>query len=417
MPESRDTGPGSTSAWSSVVAFILASIIAFPTQRVEQRPLVGPASPVPLEYFGMHIHHADSPRHWPHVPFYGWRLWDSQVGWFKLEPERGRWKFATLDRYVELAAAHHVEILLPLGLTPAWASARPAEKSVYKQTGVAAEPRDIEDWRRYVRKVGERYKGVISHYEIWNEPNSPDFFSGSPETMIWLAREAYKILKEIDPNNVVVSPAATEKSGIRWLSRYLELGGADFADVIGFHFYVFPGPPEEIAERIRHVQLVLTNARVVGKPLWNTETGWHDRQFRPGEAEAYVARSLILTWASGVSRFYWYAWDNTDWATLRMWDPATQSASQAAAAFAMVQSWLIGNQLRSCTVSEGLWECTLSTAKGDSHILWNQTGSTKVPVERSWPDMRNMTTLSGTTTSIPESREIEVSMQPVLLSR
>jgi hypothetical protein len=68
-------------------------------------------------------------------------------------------------------------------------------------------------------------------------------------------------------------------------------------------------------------------------------------------------------------------------------------------------------------VSEGLWECTLSTAKGDSHILWNQTGSTKVPVERSWPDMRNMTTLSGTTTSIPESREIEVSMQPVLLSR
>ena len=80
----------------------------------------------------MHIHGMVVPRPglkeptpWPSVPFGAWRLWDAYVGWPQLEPKQGTWNFSTLDKYVALAEAHNVEILLPLGLTPEWASARP----------------------------------------------------------------------------------------------------------------------------------------------------------------------------------------------------------------------------------------------------------------------------------------------------
>jgi len=85
----------------------------------------------------MHFHHLGSTTPWPDVPINQWRLWDAYVAWPNLEPAKGQWRFATLDRYVSLAAEHHVGLLLPLGLSPGWASARPLEKSTY-QPGAAA---------------------------------------------------------------------------------------------------------------------------------------------------------------------------------------------------------------------------------------------------------------------------------------
>ena len=164
---------------------------------------------VPESFFGMHIHRAvptaryPVPCAWPDVGFYGWRLWDSSVSWPALEPSSNQWVFATLDSCVALAEQEGAEVLLPLGLTPAWASSRPDEPSAYGP-GNAAPPRDLEDWRNYVRTVATRYKGRIKAYEIWNEPNLENFYSGTPEVMVNLAREAYSVLKEVDPSIVVV---------------------------------------------------------------------------------------------------------------------------------------------------------------------------------------------------------------------
>src|SRR5215468_5110882 len=132
---------------------------------------------LPAEFFGMHIHHAGAATPWPEVPFSEWRLWDAYVAWPSLEPQKGKWHFETLDKYVALAEQHNVGILLPLGLSPQWASARPQEKSTY-QPGNAAEPRNLDDWRNYVKTVATRYKGRIHEYEIWNEPNLKLFWTG-----------------------------------------------------------------------------------------------------------------------------------------------------------------------------------------------------------------------------------------------
>ncbi|PIX97174.1 MAG: hypothetical protein COZ24_06665 [Hydrogenophilales bacterium CG_4_10_14_3_um_filter_63_21] len=239
---------------------------------------------MPDSYFGMHIHRAVLPQPWlpnsdkltpwPAVEFGSWRLWDAYVAWPSLEPEKGKWNFATLDKYVAMAKLTGVDPLMPLGLIPAWASARPDEPSGYRP-GNAAEPRDIEAWRNYVRTVATRYKGRIRAYELWNEVNIKHFYSGNPEKLVELARVAYETLKAVDPEIIVVSPSVVGAGGhLKWLDDYLAKGGGQYADVISYHFYVPKDAPEAMLPLIRQVQAIMRKHKQDHKPLWNTETGW-----------------------------------------------------------------------------------------------------------------------------------------------
>ena len=50
----------------------------------------------------------------------------------------------------------------------------------------------------------------------------------------------------------------------------------------------------------------------------------------------------ILNWASGVSRFYWYCWDNHDWTSLQVTRPDNITVLPGGMAFATIQQWLVG---------------------------------------------------------------------------
>lgn len=345
------------------------------------------SAPIGREFFGMHMHRAATSTPWPEVPFGSWRLWDAYVAWPYLEPTKGQWHFEALDRLVSLAEQNDVEVLLPLGLTPAWASARPGESSSYKKPGWAAEPRSIEDWRNYVRAVATRYKGRIRHYEIWNEPNLKGFFSGSVDQMLLLTREASLIIKQVDPAAVIVSPAATgEGDGVKWLDQFLAKGGGRYVDVIGYHFYVTPKPPEAMLPLINQVRGVMTRNNCGGKPLWNTEAGWDQKKrFSDAEAAAYLVRSYLVNWAGGVSRFYWYAWDSRNWSGLDLTRSDDRSLTPAATAYAELEKWLTGKRMLSCASNDqGVWICEIEGSGYKGHILWSPERTGRFQVPRSW---------------------------------
>ena len=113
-----------------------------------------------------------------------------------------------MDYLVGEAQKRGVKVTYTLGMTPQWAAARPNDWSVYG-SGSSSEPQNMEDWRNYVRTVATRYKGKIHHYELWNEADYHGFYTGSVDTMVELAKQAYKIIKEIDPNAIVLTPNCT----------------------------------------------------------------------------------------------------------------------------------------------------------------------------------------------------------------
>src|SRR5437879_13801961 len=95
----------------------------FGCRSSDQRQLAPPLQPIPQSLFGLHIHHLTDSTPWPAIPFGSWRLWDAYAAWPNLEPQRGHWDFSRLDQYVSAARSQGVEVLLQLGLSPAWSSA------------------------------------------------------------------------------------------------------------------------------------------------------------------------------------------------------------------------------------------------------------------------------------------------------
>ena len=363
-----------------------------------QTSLLGP---VDRDYFGLALYRADAQTPWPAVPFGAWRMWDAYVTWFDLEPDRGRWDFSRLDRYVNEAAAHDVKVLLVLAHSPVWAAARPAERGAY---GLArsSEPADIADWRNYVRTVASRYKGRILEYQVWNEPSDKTHYSGTVEKLIEMTCEAYKVLKSIDGNIKLVSGGSAGGGGhVKYLDSFLAQGGAKCIDVVAHHFYAPRFAPEAMVPLIREVRAVMQARSVAHLPLWNTETGWwiantdgvpeQDASPKGGwrkldaglEMGSVVQRALLLARAEGVARFYWYAWSN------RIWGLADAKGNPKAGLVYWTELFelILGRQIVACRQDDGTYACDIrdpgqqiKTLKWrDSSALVSREGPREMP--------------------------------------
>jgi glycosyl hydrolase family 39 (putative alpha-L-iduronidase) len=367
---------------TTLFAIVMSFLLSAPEGTA---PLLPPQQIIPQSFFGMHIHHTNTTTPWPSVPVAEWRLWDAYVTWPYLEPHKGQFRFDTLDAYVSLARQHNTGILLPLALSPPWASARPLEKSAY-QPGSAAEPRVLQDWRDFVRAVVTRYRGRIKAYEIWNEPNLSQFCSASVDQILVLTREASQIIHEVDPTALVVSPSATESKGLAWLSEFLTKGGGQYVDVIGYHLYVNPLPPEAMVSLVQQIRQIMANNGQAAKPVWNTEANWFSPKPFPSQelAASYLARSFILNWAAGVQRLYWYAWDNRAVQVVTT-QQDNRTLTPAGRAYGTVYLWLVGARMDNCQQDANhTFVCQLNRDGALQWIVWNPDGPRAFNVPSAW---------------------------------
>lgn len=274
----------------------------------------------------------------------------------------------------------------------------------------------MENWRIFVRTVATRYKGRIHDWEIWNEPNRPQSWTGSVEAMVDMTREASRILKEIDANNRVVSPAPTGVYGLPFLDKFLSKGGGQYVDVIGYHFYVGrDDPPEAIVPLIQKVESTMQRYGVASKPLWNTESGWlGPTSFSPEVQAAYISRAYILNWAFGVNRFFWYAWENHHGTEIELTGPDNAALTPAGKAFATTQIWMTGAVLTHCSSSaDGAWICELHRQAKVSHIVWSAKGNTTLPIPEEW-GAKYAVSLAGVTSNLT-GNSANIGAQPLLI--
>lgn len=341
------------------------------------------------EFFGMHMHRSELPGNWPDLAFGSWRLWDSYSGWMWLEPTPGAWQFAKLDAYVARAASTGVSVLLPLGVVPRWASARPNEVGIYG-TGTSAEPADMARWRDYVRIVAMRYAGKIAAYEVLNEANTTPFYTGSITTLVEMTRIAREEIRRADPKALLVAPSGVGlDKRISWVRDFLAAGGAQYVDVASFHLYHPPMPPESMVPRLLEMRDQLTAGGFQNIPLWNTESGYYvdalpgnpQPNWAPNErpyvisreaAGQYVMRAMLLARVLGFERFYWYAWDNEK---LGFIEPGSKRWRPSAIALKRATVVLLRSDLKRCDrTPSGLWTCQLVLANGKTaRAIWTDS--------------------------------------------
>jgi len=349
------------------VALALLSAICFAGNTdIYEQATAGQEPVIGAPYFGTHFHRivpypGDKAllTRWPEAKIGAVRLWDSGTLWADIAAQPGQWNYDRMDAYVELAAAHNAAVLYTLGGTPRWASARPDETCAYG-LGCAAEPVKMAHWEEYVRRVAQRYRGRIAMYELWNEPSfsdiardrgRPGFYTGDVANMVEMARIARKVLDEVDPGAILSTPGFV--SGPDRLDLFLAAGGKQYIQAVAYHFYAVNAG--EFVQRVLEVRAIMKRHGLEGLPLWNTETGLEvypsDQPLPPGvqnqtpaQAASLMAQFLVLGAATGLERFYYYAWDN---GLSGMFSPAGVR-QPAWDAYEKVQSWLLGARMSGC---------------------------------------------------------------------
>lgn len=410
---------------SAFVAF--ACVVTLGLAATPAAAFPKPVLPAPLtnELFGLHV--SDPNSNWPAVSFSTVRLHDTGTSWREMQPAPGELNFATLDARVDRALSGRREVLMVLGQTPRWAAARPDEPS-YNGLGAASEPLDMAAWRYYVRALGYRYKGRITKWELWNEPNIKGFFTAQPETMVAMAHQAYRILKRIDPANVIVSPgiAVRTLNSPTWLDRYLEAGGWQYTDVVGVHLYVLSRQrPESILGSVTKVRAIMAK-HGVNKPIWNTESGYGRTAETPETSElytgqiamAYVARTYILSAHAKVARTYWYAWDDQGFSGLHLTAADRRTPSEAGRAYGVTYQWLVRARMHGCSraatgARAGTYTCSLSRGRDRMRISWHPTRSYLAPVPKGF---NSVSRLDGSKVASRPGSLIRVSPMPIMVS-
>lgn len=332
--------------------------------------------PFTPQFMGMHT--LSPTRHWPTVPFGAMR--PAGTTWGAIEPKEGQFDWHGLDTWVAASQAHHVELDYLFLNTPQWASTRPEEKCNRGMIGCAAPPTD-KAWVSFVTTLVKRYKGRISSYEMWNEPNAIGFYTGTAAEMAHLVSLAYPIIKSSDPQAIVVSPAPSSTGWPTpydtWMNEFLAAGGKKYVDVIAWHAYVGRSnqpalPPESVVEQIKKIRAVMAKNGVSALPLWDTEGGWgSDAQLPDEQAQAdFVSRWYLIQFSYGVARAYWYQWDNPKWGTL--WREGA-GETPAGRAYAQMYKWLDGaTGSTPCRPTHGpIWTCGLLKGGKKYLIAWS----------------------------------------------
>jgi len=384
---------------------------------------VSPTDGVPLALFSMHIQsELFSGMPWPSVSFGSIRLWDTYTTWNDLNPSQGHFNWPALDRWLDAAQQHGVDVIYTFGATPTWASSNPSGKCDYNP-GACYPPANMQDWDNFVRAMATHAAGRIKYWEMWNEANQHEYWSGGITALVTMTQHASAIIKSIAPNAMIFTPSgvggAVDTS--TFLDKFFAAGGGAFVDGVTFHGYVnsIPAIPEDVNRIVDHVRNVMVARGQSGKPLWDTEGSWGPSEHLTGDDArmAFVARHYILQWSKGVQRFYWYAWNDKSYGTL--FKSSTGTLEKAGAAYAQVESWLVGANLTApCSASrESTWTCDLTLAGGASgEIVWNAV--VNIPATIPFTPASNFTQctdLDGKVTQL-SGGPIQIGGKPILLT-
>ncbi|BBY47757.1 hypothetical protein MARA_12250 [Mycolicibacterium arabiense] len=204
------------------------------------------------------------------------------VPWGLVEPVDNFFNWSSIDDIMSAAAARNMGVLAEVNGTPVWGVANGPNLPL--GSGVP----NANLFKDFMSKFATRYKGTVSAYEIWNEPNYFQFLNPiDPVAYANLLKAVYPVLKAIDPTATVVAGAvgATQTfpgftvSPVEFVQKMLAAGAADFFDALSVHPYgdqikysgSCPSCPATVLTPRQQVEAIM--ALVTGKKVWITEYG------------------------------------------------------------------------------------------------------------------------------------------------
>lgn len=166
--------------------------------------------------------------------------------WKDVERQAGQWHWAEPDKLLAEAEKRGLKVIARLGGTPAWATSARGPMT-------DAPPDDLALWANYCDQVSARYRGRITAYQIWNEPNlSREWGNRKPNAAQYvdLLAACSRAIRANDPNAILISAglaptgnydALAHRDDI-YLNAMYTANFQQYIDVVGVHAPGFSPP-------------------------------------------------------------------------------------------------------------------------------------------------------------------------------
>ena len=184
----------------------------------------------------------------------------------EVEPQKGEYDFSRSDFAINSAINNDFDFIGRLGLH-------------YGDVNKEGLPTDESAYIAYVRKTVKHNINRIRIWQTLKEPmpgkrNRPGNDAGlDPEDVVRALKLSYSAIKSIDPDSIVYFPgigAPIRRGGYSsetYIEKIIELGGAQYFDVLGFDAYAY-----DLEEQIKKHRYILAKYGY-NKPLWVAQTG------------------------------------------------------------------------------------------------------------------------------------------------
>jgi len=201
------------------------------------------------------------------------------ASWSQVEREKGIYDFEETDKAFKVAIKNGITPFITVGggnklyskLTT-YDDPKLAEIYGYSPEPPIKDPVAMEAFLAFAKATVERYKDQIDYWEVWNEPNHPNYWGTEPDGKEYgkLLVQTAKLIREVDPGCKIIGGSM---AGISpdFANDFLSVGSEKLIDIISYHNY--GAVPEERVYRAIDLWEVINkyNPEI---ELWQGECGY-----------------------------------------------------------------------------------------------------------------------------------------------
>lgn len=203
---------------------------------------------------------------------------------------------ADFSDYVNIAKAYHehdINIMADIQMVPRELSSRPEATQRVGDAGplyVRVAPRDWRLWESYVEQLVRQAQPMIQHWEIGNEPNTPNrYWAGTVEEFARFVKHTGDAIRRVDPQaRIILAGFTLNPDGPPYLERLLELGCGEYLDILSVHSLYGK------ARTVDDMRKVLAGHGLSQVPVWSTEPK-HELPIRNFAAGIEVNMHFLLS--------------------------------------------------------------------------------------------------------------------------
>ncbi len=261
-----------------------------------------------------------------------WARFDVQ--WDNVEPTQGTFNWTAYDNIFAAAQAEGVNTIGTIDYTPSWANGGSSNDHVA--------PTTPSQFGTFAGQVAARYAPMGAHvWEIWNEPNIPQFWaesasddSSDPAQYVPDLCAAYTAIHAADPQAIVLtggaSPAgdsSTSEAPQTWMADLYADGASNCFDGFAYHPYVDSQAAPSCASSpstclggnwsimytaANNMEGQLIANGQASKKIWATEVGCNPSNVTGGSGECASRITTALadwdgySWAGAIT---WFTYD------------------------------------------------------------------------------------------------------------